>query len=545
MEDLKFGQVLVTLLGGLAIFVLGMNLMTQALNKLAGSKMKALLGAFTRNRFAAALSGATITAAVQSSSVTTVLLVGFSSVGLISVAQSVGVIFGANVGSTFTAQIIAFKIAGFGAPLLALGLVIHLYRKWERFSQFGLFTLGLGAIFFGMQEMSEATYPLRDYAPFMEMMQVFHAPWVGILAGLIFTAIVQSSAATIGLCIILATQNILSAENAIAIALGANIGTCITAAFAAIGRPVAAWRIVVIHVVFNVAGALIWYAFIPQLYHISHVIASSFVDDSSVGREIAIAHTVFNTVNLLLFIGFTGPVAKLAYLVVPDKRAEDGDRAKPIYLDAIFLHTPSMAIDRARLETGRLASFALRLSEEAPVAAISGSEQDLAELSKRDDELDDLQTAILSYLAKIDAATLSQEELDSINEVIALANAWENIGDALDNHVLALGRDRLDTGLAVSDETKRSIIELHQALLEDMRLAMAITTSADPKVAEILREKNKAFNKLADEAEHALQARLLGRAAERMDLFRLESDLIGNLKRIHEYLRRISQLKPN
>ncbi|MDQ8201379.1 Na/Pi cotransporter family protein [Pelagicoccus sp. SDUM812003] len=542
MDDPALGPIFIQLIGGLAIFILGMSMLTQALNSLAGDRMKALLASFTRNRFAAALSGATITAVVQSSSVTTVLLVGFSSVGLISTAQSAGVIFGANVGSTFTAQIIAFKISEAGAPLLAIGLAIHLLKKYERLSQFGLFLLGLGAIFFGMQEMGDATRPLRSYPPFMEAMQGFDAPLLGILVGLVFTAVVQSSAASIGLTIVFASQGLLTLESAIAIAFGSNIGTCITAALAAIGRPIAAWRIVFIHVIFNVLGVAIWYAFIPQLAQLSAAAAMLGSQQGTIAREIAMAHTLFNCINLILFIGFTGPISKLASRLAPDRQQSVDDEAKPIYLDAYFLNTPSMAIDRARLEAGRLASYAVRLSEEVPIAATTGSLSELNALSTRDDDIDALQTAILNYLARIPAGKLSRKDQARIREIIAIVNAWENIGDALDSHVIGLGKDRIKTGLNISEETLVSIEQLHQALLEDMRLAMMVTTNRSVEQAKRLLASKASFKQLADQAEASLHDRLLGRSPDRMDLFRLESDLISNLKRIHYHVRRVAKL---
>lgn len=542
MDEPNLTAISVSLLGGLAIFVLGMTLMTQALNDLAGARMKALLATFTRNRFTATLSGIAITATVQSSSVTTVLLVGFSSVGLISAAQSVGVIFGANVGSTVTAQIIAFKITEAGPLLLAFGLFLSFIKKYERLSQVGMLFLGLGAIFFGMQEMSDATRPLRDYEPFLDAMQAIDSTFWGIVIGLVFTAVVQSSAAAIGLAMIFANQGLITLEGAIAIAFGANIGTCITAALAAIGRPAAAWRIVFIHVVFNVAGVALWLAFIPLLADTSTYLAGQFLGDESPGRKIAIAHTLFNVANLFIFIGFAGPLARLASKAVPTRAPKIEHASRPLYLDPIFLDTPSLAIDRARLEAGRLATIALDMTEEIPLAALDGDKKQLAILSTRDDVLDDLQTQILNYLAKIDSSKLEKKDQENLRKVINLVNNWENIGDTLDNHVLPLGLDRLNTGLVISEVTHNAILKLHQRLLEHMRLAMLVTSNPNESDIERLHASKASFLELADSVEKVLQDRLLGRTAERMVLFRLETDMIGNLKRIHYYVRRVAKI---
>ncbi|MBK1877178.1 Na/Pi cotransporter family protein [Pelagicoccus mobilis] len=538
MDTPSFSSIAVSLTGGLAIFIIGMGFMTQSLNSIAGARMKDLLSSFTRNRFAAATTGAAITAVVQSSSVTTVLLVGFSSAGLITVAQSVGVIFGANLGSTVTAQIIAFKIADAGPILMALGLAISFAKNRPRLSQFGVLTLGLGAIFFGMQLMGDATRPLRSYPAFLEAMQTIETPIWGIVIGLVFTAIVQSSAATIGLAIIFANGELITLESAIAIAFGANIGTCITAALAAIGRPAAAWRIVFIHIVFNLLGVALWFAFIPQLASASEIITDKILHDPSVGREVAIAHTAFNLINLVLFIGFTGPLAKLATKLVPEKQRATSNAAQPIYLDAIFLETPSLAIDRARMECGRLATLAIGMAEEIPIAAIQGDEASLKKLETRDDDVDDLQTAILNYLSRIDSDELISKDQEALNQVITLVNCWENVGDLLDSHVLPLGHDRLKTGLSISDETKDLLAQLHQNLLRDLRLSLLVTTEEDIAQAKLLKATKAPFNKLADYAENQLRSRLVGRDPDRMELFRLESDLISNLKHIHHYARR-------
>lgn len=542
MDIPNIGSITLSLLGGLAIFILGMGHMTQALTNIAGARMKDLLASFTRNRFAAAATGAAITAAVQSSSVTTVLLVGFSSAGLISVAQSVGVILGANLGSTVTAQIIAFKVSEAGAIMMAFGLAISFLRNRERLAQFGTLLLGLGAIFFGMQLMGDATRPLRGYEPFLEAMQTIESPLLGVAIGLVFTAVVQSSAATIGLAIIFANQHLISLEAAISIAFGANIGTCITAIFAALGRPAAAWRIVFIHIVFNAFGVAIWFAFIPQLAHLSQLVAESLLHDTTLGREVAVAHTLFNLINLLLFLAFTRPLARLATKIAPDRPKKSATAGKPLYLDPIYLETPSLAIDRVRLECGRLATLAVSMAEDIPHAAIEGELSDLEKLASRDDELDDLQTAILNYLARIQAPKLSPRDRSAINRTIAIVNSWENIGDLLDSHVLPLGRDRIAAGHPIGEKTRKTLSELHQALLQDLRLALLVTTKGDPSDIEKLLASKAPFRNLADDAESDLRSSLVGREPERMELFRLESDLISNFKHIHHHTRRPAKL---
>ena len=262
---LEVGAILTGLGGGLALFLYGMRKMTESLKVAAGGGMKALLGKLTANRFTGALAGIIITAVIQSSSVTTVLVVGFISAGLMTLSQSVGVILGAAVGTTVTAQIIAFKVTKYALVLIALGFLTELLAKKERLKHLGIMAMGLGLIFFGMELMSQATYPLRSYQPFINLMQTMRNPFLGILVGTVFTAIVQSSSATTGVVIVLAGQGFISLNAGIALVFGANVGTCVTALLATIGKPREAARAAAVHILYKVLGVLLWLAFIPQL----------------------------------------------------------------------------------------------------------------------------------------------------------------------------------------------------------------------------------------------------------------------------------------
>jgi len=273
-SGLQLGALLTGLGGGLALFLYGMRKMTESLKTVAGGGMKSLLAKLTTNRFTAALAGILITAVIQSSSVTTVLVVGFISAGLMTLSQSIGVILGASVGTTITAQIIAFKVTQYALLFIAVGFLMELTARKEAVKHYGIMLMGLGLLFFGMELMSQATYPLRSYAPFIELMQSMKNPLYGILIGTLFTAVVQSSSATTGVVIVLAGQGFISLDAGIALVFGANVGTCITALLATIGKPREAVRAAVVHVVYKVLGVLIWLAFIPQLAEVVRPIFS-------------------------------------------------------------------------------------------------------------------------------------------------------------------------------------------------------------------------------------------------------------------------------
>ena len=300
------------LLGGLALFLFGMDVMTQALRSAAGDYMKDVLSKLTRNRFVGVGMGAFVTAIIQSSSVTTVILVGFISAGLMSMSQSVAVIMGANIGTTITAQILAFKVTKLALPIIALGFGVAFTAKRNEWRQVGMVVLGLGMVFYGMSVMSDGLNPLRSYEPFIEFMVNLHNPLLGAAVGMAFTALVQSSSATTGILIVMASQGLIALEPAIAIALGANIGTCITAGLAVIGKPREAVRAAVVHTLFNVVGVLIWIAFIPQLAQLAEWMSPTAEGLSGMDhlaaetpRQIANVHTFFNLANTVLLVGFT------------------------------------------------------------------------------------------------------------------------------------------------------------------------------------------------------------------------------------------------
>ena len=304
-SEIEFGTLTIGLLGGLALFLQGMSQMTTALKSIAGGGMSAVLGKLTGNRFTAAATGAFVTGVIQSSSVTTVLVVGFISAGLMTLQQSIGVIMGANIGSTVTAQLVAFNITAAALPLITVGFGLLFLSKRDKLRLAGTMLMGLGMIFLGMGFMSDATYPLRDYEPFVEAMRNIDRPMIAVLVSAIFTAIVQSSAATTGIVIVLAGQGFISLEAGIALALGSNIGTCATALLAAIGKPRTALQAATAHVLFNVLGVLIWVPFIDVLADMVHSISPQSEDLEGVARlaadtprEIANAHTLFNLFKL-------------------------------------------------------------------------------------------------------------------------------------------------------------------------------------------------------------------------------------------------------
>jgi phosphate:Na+ symporter len=400
------------LFGGLAIFLFGMEQMAESLRKVAGNRMKDILGKLTTNRFMGVLTGAFVTSVIQSSSITTVMLVGFVTAGLMSLSQAVGVIFGANIGTTVTAQIVAFKVTHYALLLVAAGFVLLFGGKSDRLKTYGVLIMGLGLIFFGMGIMSSAMKPLRSFEPFLELMRDVSTPAVGILIAAVFTGLVQSSSATTGVVIAMASQGLISLEGGIALIMGANIGTCVTAGLASM--------------TFNVAGVAVMVWFIPYLAEFVRSISPAAQNLSGIDRlaaetprQIANAHTIFNVLFSLIFLPLAGLVARFCEWVVPDKPVVEPIVIQPKYLDKELLSTPPLAIDRARREIGRLGGRVEGMLEAALSAVVAGDEEELQGLANMDTDVDILHGHIIKYLGKISVRELSGEDSASVMQLIS------------------------------------------------------------------------------------------------------------------------------
>ncbi|MCP3905343.1 MAG: Na/Pi cotransporter family protein [Planctomycetes bacterium] len=531
--------------GGLALFLFGLDQMTDALKIIAGDRMKSLLARLTTNRFKAVFAGAFVTSIIQSSSVTTVLVVGFISAGLMTLSQSIGVILGADIGTTITAQIVAFKVTQFALIPVALGFAMLFCFKNETIRHYGHMIMGLGLIFFGMQLMSDGTRPLRTYEPFIDMMRRMDDPLMGILIGAVFTGIIQSSSASIGIVIVLASQGFISLEAGIALAFGANIGTCVTALLASLGKPREAVRSAGVHILFKIVGVLIWLGFISQLADIVRWMSPSHPElaDSArlaaeTPRQIANAHTVFNVANTLLFIWFTTPLATLMRRIVPDRRL----KVETTYLDDLLIRTPSLAMHMIRLELGRLGAGVLWMVREGLEPALSGTAAALSEIRRKELEVDLMHGAIIRYLGQLSKETMSDELTTRLHDSMAAANYLENMGDMVESHLLDAGGKRLKRDMEVSAATQEVVRNLHRRVTTEVERAVEALVSSDRTMAMSVADAKEDVNALVAQAEERIASRLAADAPHRLAAFKLESDLVESLKRIYYFAKRIAKI---
>jgi phosphate:Na+ symporter len=536
------------LLGGLALFLFGMDVMTQALKSAAGDYMKDILGKLTRNRFVGVGTGAFVTAIIQSSSVTTVILVGFITAGLMSMSQSVAVIMGANIGTTITAQILAFKVTKLALPIIAVGFGIAFTSKRNEWRQVGMVILGLGMVFYGMSVMSDGLSPLRSYDPFIEFMVNLHNPLLGAAVGMGFTALVQSSSATTGILIVMASQGLIALEPAIAIALGANVGTCITAGLAVIGKPREAVRAAVVHTLFNVAGVLIWISFIPQLAQLAEWISPAAEGLSGLDhmaaetpRQIANVHTFFNIANTLLLVGFTTQIARLVEWLIPDRPVRPDEAMLPKYLDISLLSTPAIALEAARLEIGRLGERVSEMVSAIMPAAISGSRWDLQRIAEMDKAVDHLHIAIIEFLGKVSIVKLTSRQSNELMQLAEIANDLEHIGDRIATSMVTSAQKRIDEDVSVSEQTAEMLQEYHAYVVTALNDALQAVTQEDAELAKEVSRRKKGFSALSRRfVEHGF-GRLTADAPNRLRTYAREMEVMEILDGVFTIIRRIAR----
>ncbi|HYN78509.1 MAG TPA: Na/Pi cotransporter family protein [Lamprocystis sp. (in: g-proteobacteria)] len=527
----------VELLGGLALFLYGMEKMTDGLKAAAGRQMNTLLAKLTGNPVLGAMTGAIVTAVIQSSSVTTVLVVGFVSAGLMTLVQSVGVIFGANVGTTVTAQILAFNTTALAYPLIAIGFLMTSVRKQGVARHYGAMLLGLGLIFYGMAVMGAAMSPLRTHAGFAELLQSLQSPILGMLAGAAFTALVQSSSATIGLAVVMATQGLLSLPAGIAILFGAKIGTGVTAILAAIGKPQDAKRAAAVHVLFNVMGALIWLPFIAQLAGLAELVSPVAEHLQGVARlaeevprQIANAATIWATGNTVIFLPFAALFAKLAIKIIPDRAMEERAIICPRYLDDALIQMPAMALERARMELGHMGELT-----EAMLAKVKSAfaARELSELSGQYDQVVVLREAMLVYLQHVGRSELSDAEADEHARLVAATGEVENMAGAIGRELAPLVRTLKEANITKSQETTELLERLLQTIQQSAHAALRAVVEGDERAAQtVIANRDKVLG-LSSELQRQQAARLALDDPDRLLKHRVQLEMLDKLRRIY------------
>ena len=539
--QIEWFKLIMGLFGGLALFLAGLDMLSEGLKMSAGDALKTLLSKMTTNRILGAMTGAFITAVLNSSSVTTVLVVSFITANVMTLAQSVGVIMGANIGSTMTAQLLAFNIAAYALLPIAIGFFMTFTAKREIIKYSGLMLMGLGLVFFGMGIMSDSMSPLRSYEPFMVFLKNMERPLLGILAGALFTGLVQSSAATVGIAIAMASEGLLTLPAGIALALGANIGTCVTAMLASMGKPVEAVRAAVVHILFNIVGVLIWLPFISQLAELA-VAVSPGDAGQAIPRQIANANTLFNVINTTLFLGFTTWFAKLAIKLVPEKPEKIGIIIEPKFLDEAVISIPDVALEQVRMEFGRMGKIASKMLADLTEAARTKDLNKVEAIKKLDDKVDILEDAIFNYLSKIRQQSLTEDQSKIHQDLMTATVNLETLADIIETELSILIKKFINKDRTVSDATRKIFVDLHKEVLHTLNLAIQSICENDQQAAtEVIIRKDR-LNQLADKLLTKRSQRMGQENSIELETAKIEISLADKLIRTYIQARRIAMI---
>jgi len=539
------------LFGGLALFLGGLQLLSEGMKKAAGQTLKTVLGRLTSNRFMGAVTGAFVTGVLNSSTVTTLLVVGFISGGMMTLAQSVGVIMGANIGSTVTAQLLAFNLSEYSLGPVAIGFFMMFTANSDKVKYYGMMIMGIGLVFYGMGLMSGAMTPLRSYDPFLEILQGLERPFAGILAGAVFTAIVQSSAATVGIAIAMASEGLLALPAGIALALGANIGTAVTTAFMGMlsSKSTEAVRASVVHVLFNVLGVLLWLPLIWLLVEITVWISPSSPEltgaakaASEVPRQIANANTFFNVINTLLFIGFTGWFARLVEWLVRERAPQAGVIIEPEFLDEAALAAPTVALQQVRLELGRIGSITLDMLRDIAPAFKERDLKRLDEIARRDDQVDILEAEILKYLGKVRKGLLTEQESAEFQGLMTATDNLESLADVIETDIGSLGRKAADLTTRPGDETRALLMEFYATIVESVELTVTAIRDNDQRAAEAVLMMKDSVRQQSDRLLLRKAQRLTADDPHYLELVRLEMSFVDQMRRIYTLAKRIAKV---
>lgn len=566
--ELSWFFLFIGLLGGLAFFLFGMEKMSKGMKQSAGGKMRAILAALTDNRLVGLMVGAFVTCVIQSSSATTVMLVSFVQAGLMRFVNSLGVILGADIGTTITAQLIAFKLTDYALLMIAIGFGLRMFAKSENAKNIGDVILGFGILFYGMKLMSDVMKPLRTHPEIIDAIKSLENPVMGIAAGAVFTALVQSSSAFTGIVIVLAQQGLITLEAGIPMIFGANIGTCITAGISSIGMSRDAKRVALAHVLFKFCGVILFVFWIPDFAGIIRSLAHVF--DSGIARQVANAHTIFNVTLAVVFLPFTSLFGKIVIKILPDVKGDFELKPRVMHLDGRMIETPALGIDLARAEISRMANLLERMLRAIIIPFISDEQSILKEksldpdekklllkevpkrdayfpqlsliegLEMREEKINYLQEQIKDYLIALSRQNISGRQADEIYGMVSIVKDMESIGDLIHRNMLPLISKKQKIDLDFSDEGKEELMIYHEKVCRQIKLLKdAFAEKNLEKAYQIMGSERKYLNLESKYRVRHLE-RLLHECSETVKTHEVHLELMDLMKQVIVYTSNIA-----
>ena len=530
---------ILNLIGGLSLFLFGMSLMGQALERRAGNRLKVLLGKLTTNRITGLTTGLGVTAVIQSSSATTVMVVGFVNSGLMTLRQAINVIMGANVGTTVTAWILSLsgissdnvfvkllKPSSFTPILALIGIILYMFTKESKKRDTGMILLGFATLMFGMEAMSGAVSGLRDLPEFQNMFVAFTNPVLGVLAGAILTAIIQSSSASVGILQALASTGAVTYGAAIPIIMGQNIGTCITAIISAVGANKNAKRAALVHLSFNVIGTVVW---LSIFCIVKAVAVPAILGESASLMGIAVCHSAFNILCTMLMLPLAGMLEKMVKKMIPDNEVIEQTEE----LDSRLLGSPSLALERCGQVLDSMAGIAVAALKDSIGSITRYDEETALRIREAEEKTDHLEDILGTYLVKLTSTQLGENESAKATEYMKVIGDYERIADH------AVAEELVQKGIVFSDQAQKEYNLISDAVEDILDLSHTAFKDTDLKAAR----KTEPLEQIVDELKETLRTRHILRLQKgecSVDAGFVWSDLLTNLERVADHCSNIS-----
>lgn len=539
-----------TLIGGLALFLYGMNVMGGGLEKLAGGKLEKIFEKLTSNPLKAVLLGMTVTAVIQSSSATTVMLVGFVNAGIMKLHQAIGVIMGANIGTTITAWILSLsgvegdsfliqmlKPSSFSPVLAVIGVIFLTFSKNGKRKDIGTIFLGFAVLMFGMDMMSGAVEPLKDVPEFANILLLFRNPLLGVLAGALLTAIIQSSSASVGILQALSSTGAIKFGAALPIILGQNIGTCVTALLSSIGTSKNAKRVAVVHLYFNIIGTVL---FLAAFYTLNAVFSFPFMNDTVGAANIAVVHTIFNFTTTIVLLPFIKLLEKLAYLTIKDGRNEQPVSAEDQFklLDERFLQSPSFAIEQCRTVASNMADISRKSIILAMELVENYSDDKAEQISGMESAVDMYEDRLGAYLVKLSSTDLSYRDSQSVATLLHTIGDFERISDHAKN-MAETAKEKHDKDIEFSVQAVKELKVICEAVKEILDLAVKAFTEQDLYSAYLVEPLEEVVDQLRTKLK-SRHVKRLQRGMCTIELGFIFTDLLTNLERVSDHCSNIA-----
>lgn len=529
---------LLSMAGGLGLFLFGMSYMSQSIETVAGAKLRRILEIFTTNRFMGMIVGVIFTGIIQSSSACTAMVVSFVNAGLMNLYQAAGVIFGANIGTTITSQLVSFNLSEVAPVILLLGVLVAMFGKKETVKQVAGIVIGFGVLFLGLKTMSSAMAGLKEDPQVVNILSSLTNPFMATLTGLVLTSIIQSSSVTVSIVLLMANQNLLALPITLYIILGCNIGACTTALLASLSGKKDAKRAALIHFWFNVIGTVLIYVILMvAMDPVVNIISSISADN---GRFVANAHTLIKIFQVIVLFPFSGLIVKLSSICVPgeDKKIGYRESYQLKYIGEKVVFNPATAVFEVVKELDRMASIASENLNRAMNALITLDEEDIEEVYEVEKNINFLNHAITNYLVKINQSHLPIEDLKSIGALFHVVNDIERIGDHAEN-VADAARQRKETGVSISKEAQHELGEMLDMVNTIFRYAVEeFVTSDESHMQDIIDLEDKIDNKERELQKAHVDRLTRGECTPEAGM--IFSDIVSGLERVADHATNIA-----